>query len=210
MLKNFDQFNSTVPKRRPKGKYGEITLQPLLSIFDYGLIPEAETHISESPKTFEELNLNYGYVLYETEIDGNVVLSPSDSSKQLANASQMTNSLPSPNTAQQTNAPQSPNTSQLNNALRSPNTSQLTGSSQSVNTLQRNNASQLTDALQSPNALLSVNKSQLTDPSKSSKKTQSTTTLQAVRLSANGVRDRANLYINQVNCYINFEASFQF
>lgn len=45
-----------------------ITLAPILSLFDYKFITDAQQQYSYTTKTFEELNFSYGYLLYETRI----------------------------------------------------------------------------------------------------------------------------------------------
>ncbi len=67
-IQYFELPKVPVLKPAPKGNYGEVTLRPILSIFNYSLIPGAKTTKSETPKTFEELNQRHGYVLYETTL----------------------------------------------------------------------------------------------------------------------------------------------
>ena len=61
-----------VPKPAPKGDYGKISLKAVLSIFNESYIGEKIVQRSLEPKTFEEMNLNYGYMVYETIIPKNI------------------------------------------------------------------------------------------------------------------------------------------
>lgn len=56
------------PKPAPKGKYGTIVLHPLFSLFNHTNLPDAKVVVSKKTKTFEEMHIKYGYVLYETTI----------------------------------------------------------------------------------------------------------------------------------------------
>lgn len=61
-----------VPEPTPKGAYGTVTLSPVLSLFNDSVIPNVIKQYSDEPKTFEQLNIAYGYVLYETVFPSNV------------------------------------------------------------------------------------------------------------------------------------------
>lgn len=60
----------TVPKPSPKGNYGRVQLKAVCSIFNNSNFKVIEKSIF--PRTFEALNVKYGYVLYETTISDNV------------------------------------------------------------------------------------------------------------------------------------------
>lgn len=60
------------PQPAPKGKYGVVTLKPLFSLFNYSHIPDSIIETSTNPKTFEEMNVKYGYVLYQTTIPSDI------------------------------------------------------------------------------------------------------------------------------------------
>lgn len=60
------------PKPAPKGKYGTIVLHPLFSLFNHTNLPDAKVVVSKKTKTFEEMHIKYGYVLYETTIPYNI------------------------------------------------------------------------------------------------------------------------------------------
>lgn len=61
-----------LPKPAPRGAYGDVKLNYVVSLFDHKLIPETRTVINRTPKTFEELQLSYGYVLYHTLMPENI------------------------------------------------------------------------------------------------------------------------------------------
>ena len=61
----------TVPESKPKGNYGKVPMKATRSIFDDSFSTEVKTK-SQFPKTFESLNVNYGYVLYETTIPDDI------------------------------------------------------------------------------------------------------------------------------------------
>lgn len=57
-----------MPKPTPKGNYGLVTLKPVLSLFNYSQIPDRKEKFSEKPLTFEQMEVYYGYILYETKL----------------------------------------------------------------------------------------------------------------------------------------------
>lgn len=56
-----------MPEPAPKGEYGTVRLSPTLSLFDSSRIPNTITVVNgTAPKSFEQLSVPHGYVLYET------------------------------------------------------------------------------------------------------------------------------------------------
>jgi len=65
MLQNFP--TASTPKRLPKSNYGTVHMLPVISLFDH-----ASQHykpiMNDVPLSFEDLDLNHGLVLYETNL----------------------------------------------------------------------------------------------------------------------------------------------
>ena len=61
-----------MPKPTPKGNYGKVHLTAVLSLFNDSYIEDKTTHTSTTPKTFEEMNVKYGYMMYETILPSNI------------------------------------------------------------------------------------------------------------------------------------------
>jgi len=57
--------NDISPTPAPKGAYGKFTLKPLVSIFEK-VAQRIKPVISDRPLSFEDMDINTGFVLYET------------------------------------------------------------------------------------------------------------------------------------------------
>lgn len=58
---------STPPKRAAKGDYGTVNLVPVVSLFDRAS-RRVEPVVNDVPLCFEDMDLNHGLVLYETDL----------------------------------------------------------------------------------------------------------------------------------------------
>jgi len=59
--------NEISPNPAPKGAYGKFYLRPLVSIFDK-VAQRIKPVISDVPLPFEDLDINTGFVMYETTL----------------------------------------------------------------------------------------------------------------------------------------------
>lgn len=64
--------NIPLPMRAPKGRYGSVTMQPALSLFNHSFITDKRTATSTYTKTFAEIGMQYGYLMYETTMPSTV------------------------------------------------------------------------------------------------------------------------------------------
>lgn len=56
------------PKRAPKGNYGMVHLVPVISLFDHVSQQHYKTVKNDVPLSFEDMDINHGLVLYETDL----------------------------------------------------------------------------------------------------------------------------------------------
>mgnify|MGYP001002954773 CR=1 FL=1 len=56
----------------PKGNYGKVRLEAVLSIFNTSAIEDKIELFSHEPKTFEQMNVQHGYLLYVTTVPPNL------------------------------------------------------------------------------------------------------------------------------------------
>lgn len=56
-----------MPKRAPKGNYGTVNLLPVVSLFDQSSL-HTKPVLNEIPLSFEDMDINQGLVLYETNL----------------------------------------------------------------------------------------------------------------------------------------------
>ncbi|XP_065200399.1 beta-galactosidase-like isoform X1 [Planococcus citri] len=68
LSKYFKIPNIPIPKPTPKGNYGTVTMKPVVSLFNYSHIPDKVQQYSDRPSTFEQMQVYYGYILYETTL----------------------------------------------------------------------------------------------------------------------------------------------
>lgn len=65
LVKNFPVSNEISPTPSPKGNYGRFTMQPLSSLFEK-VTQRIRPIESSTPLAFENMNINTGFVMYET------------------------------------------------------------------------------------------------------------------------------------------------
>jgi len=58
---------AATPRRAPKGHYGTVSLSPVVSLFDRAS-RRLEPVVNDVPLCFEDMDLNHGLVLYETDL----------------------------------------------------------------------------------------------------------------------------------------------
>ncbi|XP_025410648.1 beta-galactosidase-like, partial [Sipha flava] len=66
-LKEANYPTTSTPKRAPKGNYGTVNLSPVISLLDQ-TSRRLKPIKNEIPLSFEDMDLNYGLVLYETNL----------------------------------------------------------------------------------------------------------------------------------------------
>lgn len=65
ILQNFP--TSLTPKIAPKGNYGTVNLLPVVSLFD-NISKRLKPVFNDVPLCFEDMDINHGLVLYETNL----------------------------------------------------------------------------------------------------------------------------------------------
>ncbi|XP_025410669.1 beta-galactosidase-like [Sipha flava] len=67
VLKEANHPTTSTPRRAPKGNYGIVNLLPVVSLFDQTSM-HIKPVINEVPLSFEDMDINHGLVLYETNL----------------------------------------------------------------------------------------------------------------------------------------------